>query len=377
MFRHSALLPLLALAACKDDDRDSAVPGDGLLWEVVAEGLDGPADAAPGPDGVDVFWVTDGDVSQALFRGGVGAAPQEVASFDHPRGVVVSADGATVFIGDRAGVWSLPTAGGTPERMPGTEGLAVAHLDRSGDTLLATGTLDGAGVVVSLVGGAANTVAQGFQGTPTGALLLPDGRHVVAVAESAGYGSLYTVREGQATRLVAGMTVGQPTGLALFGDDHTVMVSSLAGDGSAQVVLVDPDTGGTSIYNEVVSENRGAGGLHRAEAAAVWTWAGFARGTEGRVYSISPCSGITCLGNDTAAAVDPNAFCLSACGTAYGQCSTQVLTEFNACLDQADVDCRNDGDCSAAYGACYDVLIPAQRACDDQQQACLTNTCTG
>jgi hypothetical protein len=128
-------------------------------------------------------------------------------------------------------------------------------------------------------------------------LALADG---VAVASNgkvyvAGYrgavstqGVVLEVDGGRTRPLVNGVRLGSPAGIALTLDESLLLVSSLAADGSAQVLLVDLASGATSIFNDVIGANRASGGLHRAHRASYLAWVDRGLPGQGRIYGVEP-----------------------------------------------------------------------------------------
>jgi hypothetical protein len=268
-----------------------------------------PLDAVPAPDGAVVYFLARTTTGRpGVFRvpatGGPTAILATGAPLMAPRGLVVSADGRTLYIADPAApgggaIFALATTGGQPRRLAGTTGLRPRALDliRRGerDVLYVAGghASIGRAAVWRLVpgdgrpptpvfNGAASLVADGIAVTANGEIFLAAraGRADVT-------GLVLKIKDGVARPLVSGVRLGRPAGLALTLDEATLLVSSLARDGTAQVLLVDLASGGVSTFNDVIGANRHSGGLHRAQGANVFAWADVQR-RGGGVYLVAP-----------------------------------------------------------------------------------------
>lgn len=269
---------VLHLMACSEDTTATGTTGPEV---VPVSSADHPLDAATTADGATVFFVTDGASGSALFRATEGA-PVRLATFTHATSLVVARDGATVYVGEAAGgVLAVPVAGGDPVQVPGTEGFSVAMLDLTDRLILAGADADGTpGVfVVAAAGGTPETVVTGLEAAPTGVLQLPEGDFAVALPA----GRIVRAEGATGTTLYQGEALGTPPGMALSPDGQ-LMISSLSAEGTAQVVFLDLATGATSIFDDVIGANTGAGGLHKAAEAAVYAWADAI--PPGRVYRI-------------------------------------------------------------------------------------------
>jgi hypothetical protein len=123
---------------------------------------------------------------------------------------------------------------------------------------------------------------------PAGIVAARDG--TLFIADLAGAVSRLST-SGSLSQIAGGIITGMPAGIALTPDDRTVAVSSKSpGDGTAQVQLIDLQTGGVSIFNKVTGANRNPGGLHGARDAGgptgKYAWADVQR--PGRVYRLEP-----------------------------------------------------------------------------------------
>lgn len=266
------MMVLTLLVACAEDE-SSTTPMGPTVAPVAAATR--PLDAMPSADGAAIYFVT----ATGLFRA-TEADPVALAPLTDATSLVVADD--VVFVGTADGVVTVPTTGGEASPLPGTEGFQVGMLDLT-DRLIVAGAdaLGRPGVfAVELTGGAPVEVVTGLPEVPTGVLALAGGDYAVALPS----GEVLRAQGRESERLYAGETLGAPAGMALAPTGE-LMISSLAAEGTAQVVLLDLATGEASIFDEVIGANRGAGGLHAAQEASVFAWAGVA--SEGRVYRIS------------------------------------------------------------------------------------------
>ncbi len=186
--------------------------------------------------------------------------------------LVLSADGATIFVGDReGGIFAVPAAGGAPAVLAGTEGFEVSHLDRDGAQIVFVGT-DAEGVAgiwsAPIGGGEVAEIEVGLEAAPTGILALGGGELIVAHAS----GLVERIGGAAEGALVEGERLGAPTGMAVSADGVTLMVSSLSAAGTAQVLLVPLDGGEPGVFDDVIGENRSAGGLRCTADVSVCVW---------------------------------------------------------------------------------------------------------
>ncbi len=293
----------LGMSACRGGGSQASRLGDSSIASVkVVATVAGPTDAAPSPDG-SVFYLLGNDNSQASIQrvpasGGTPAILHLGAPLRSPKGVAVSTDGSQVFVADPlAGrVFSVPSAGGTPSVVAGTEGRSPRGLDviagQGSDIIYFTGVdpADGAPGVFSVpaAGGAVTVVAKGSP------LVSPD---AVVVTGSAVYlsdrggatnrGAVFKV-SGSAVIKVTDVALGDPGGVSVTANGKTLLVSSQnPATGADQVLLVDLATGKTGTVTKVIGANHNsAGGVHRAFHGTVFAWADDRR--SGRVYRVEP-----------------------------------------------------------------------------------------
>ncbi|HET7503469.1 MAG TPA: hypothetical protein VFK02_20750 [Kofleriaceae bacterium] len=234
------------------------------MTKVSSGGFQSPTDAVASPDGRTFYFAAwDDQLTPAVFQ--VSAEPGSTATpiaagdpLDAPLGLVLSCDGATLYVADMGGdagaLLAVPTTGGTASAVaasgltrPG--GLAMA---RDCKSLFATGRLDDgtpALFQVPLAGGDARVV---YSGQP---LIAPTGVHVddhgVAwvmdhQAQGAdGEGVLFAIPSdgSKATVVISNLRMGTPGGVSLTAGGGTAVMPTRDADGNAQLTSVDIATG--------------------------------------------------------------------------------------------------------------------------------------
>jgi hypothetical protein len=321
----SSFLLVCLLAACTAPAATPTVQPTGLPLandvlrrvEAVAqpEKYSAPFDATPNPDGTMIYFtaVTEGGaggVYQVTAGGGEVVVLHEGAPFAEPQGIAISTDGQTLYIADQAAagggnVFVLPTTGGTPTPLAGSEGLKprAVEVGREGanDVLFVTGS-DPRSKLPALVrfplaGGEQQVVAAGAPLVePSGIAIAHDGTVFVADRSAAGEGrgSMFRINGEKIETIASGFrTSGPVVGAALTSDDTTLLVSSLAeADQSAQALLINLKTLEQALFNKVIGANSGAGGLHRAYNRNFFAWADARpprpRLPGGGVYALEP-----------------------------------------------------------------------------------------
>jgi DNA-binding beta-propeller fold protein YncE len=271
--------------------------------ELVAHlsGQNKPLDASPDPTGKVIYFTTKGPRGAALFAvpadGSKAAVVVSSASLREPTGVAVSNDGKRVFVADRrAGhILVVRVRDGVSHVLAGTQGTAPRGLEiqnRAGKELVVyTGrSTDGSPAVLRIGARGAAKPSIVLKGAP---LRKPDG---VAISRTGaiyvtdhgtGGGRVLKIDGSTVTTVASGVKLGDPAGIALTFDESKLLVSSLnEARGTAQVLIVDTATGMTSVFDDVISANHSAGGLHRARAAVPMGWADVSR--SGRVYRVDP-----------------------------------------------------------------------------------------
>lgn len=310
----SAGLVLLCLALVAIGMALSAGRGEaasGLTVTLLAQGgvaFTYPLDATPDPTGAAVYFVARTASGEAgVFRVPTAGGPvQNVlvgAPLVAPRGIVMSTDGQTLYVADpEAGgggaVFALAATGGPANVVAGMGGTRPRALDLvregQGDVLYVAGvdprnrradvwrlTPIGAGSRTSILRGSPLAVIDGVAVASSGEVFVA-GRS----GNSDRTDVVLRLASGRHHRLVRTVNLGNPAGIALTPDESTLLVSSLAADGTSQVLIVDLASGGLSTFNDVIGANRGSGGLHRSHQANYYAWAGIGR--QGGVYGVGP-----------------------------------------------------------------------------------------
>lgn len=276
-------LLLLPLAACADDDTtplaDVTVMSDHAVF----------GDAAISPDGsVGFFAGRDGDTA-VVARLAADGTPTDLvrgAPLLSARGLV-AIDASSVYVADETGDAIYEVGAGAPRIVDGTSGThpRAVELDAAG-TLYWVGQDGGAPAVFSLAGGSRHVVAKDARFTALGGIDVA-GDGTVYVTDDGG--SVFEVSGATVSVLAAGVTLGDPAGIALTGDDRTVLVSSLDATGHSQVLLLDASTGSRSTFDDVIGANTGSGGLHRAQDATdrfIWCGSTVGNGGPGTVFRV-------------------------------------------------------------------------------------------
>lgn len=285
----------------------TALPGGGVPYQH-------PLDATPDPDGQAVYFVATTESGEpAVFRVPAAGGEVEVVYAGAPlvsaRSLVISGDGNTLYIADpMAGgglVFALQLQGGLAAPAPlvasvrtGARALDLVSVDGA-DRLYIGGTDPRSGeAAVYRLALAQGTIETLHTGTP---LAVVDGLaaahsgavYIATVASDIdAAGRVLRLRDGTIESVIEPVQLGRPAGVALSLDEGTLFVSSLAEDGTAQVVIADLATGATSPFSEVIGANQDSGGLHRAHNRDLFAWADAGRGRSasgnaGNVYAIA------------------------------------------------------------------------------------------
>jgi hypothetical protein len=310
--RLAALLGILAVtvAACSDET-DGRALGDETIRSVTVvteeDDFRDAIDAALTPDGEDVYFTATNSQGPGVFHvpatGGRAVAIATGSPLQGPVGIAT--DGTRIYVADPevgnatgkpGAVLSLPSSGGRPTPVPGTEGTAARGLEvvREGDAemLYFTGRdpLDGTvGVFKIPATGATSptTVSKGAPWVSPEAVTVTKAGVVYATDRGAadGGGGVFRITPASTTR-IADIRAPVLAGVALTLDESLLLVSSLSAGGTDQVLLIDLVTGRTGIFSKTIGKNRAGAGLHRARNANVFAWADVQR--PGRVYRLDP-----------------------------------------------------------------------------------------
>jgi DNA-binding beta-propeller fold protein YncE len=318
-FWHSAgrttALGVLALGAttagfsCSSDEPEAQKPAGGAT---ITEGAEAPSpfDATPDPDGNILYFTAVGENGPTVFKAAIGGAPaalHEGDPFVSPFGIAISTDGQQLFVSDPGAdsgndlgqLFVLPTAGGAPTALAGTEdtvprSLEVANEDGQ-DQIYFTGTnkTDGQPGVfkVSAAGGAVTTVVKGSPlRDPSGIVVAKSGTIFVAdtIGSDGRVANIVVVKDGVATIFATGLAVGYPCGIALSTDETTLFVSALDPlTLTDAIAVISTVTGEYSLVSQGANGTTNIGeffesaGLHRAKNANIFAWADSSAGPAG------------------------------------------------------------------------------------------------
>lgn len=282
----------------RDGGLDASLPTTGptTFTEVASGTFEAPTDAVVSPDGTDFYFAAfdasthdpaiftvpaDGSSAPTVLHAG--------APFAYPSGLVLSADGTTIYVADPAAdpeddgiegaIFSIPAAGGAPATVS-ISGLVEPNalaLNAAGDQLFASGrTSAGAPAIFRAIrsGGAAVTIASGAPlVAPTGLFVDPSGLVWVLdhLAEGdAGPGVLFTVSSaGVVTEIASGLSLGTPGGVSTTAGGGTVIVGTRDEEGLATLTSIDVATGAASTV-ALPTTFFDPAGLRTARAAGVF-----------------------------------------------------------------------------------------------------------
>jgi sugar lactone lactonase YvrE len=215
--------------------------------------------------------------------------------FETARSLVVNAEDNTIYVAGRKdgdnGIWAVSVDGGAVKAIAGSNAWLPQGLDlveeQQTDMLYFTGTDPGTGDQgvwrVQLPDGAVQAVPGAVPvEAADGVARSTDAVYVVGTGTNGG--TLIRIKDGASSKMVDGITLGTPAGIALTLDESTLLVSALADDGSSEVVLVNLDDASVTTFNDVIKANTGSGGVHRAKDENTFVWAGSTN--TGTVYKI-------------------------------------------------------------------------------------------
>jgi DNA-binding beta-propeller fold protein YncE len=271
-----------------------------------------PLDSAPDSNATNIYFTAGSPSSPGVFRvpadGGAAVALLVGKPFVAPTGIAVSSDDQHIYVADpqsddasgKVGqIFVIPASGGAAVALAGSAGTAPRIIDvvnEGGQEMLYfTGNdpTDGQAGVFKLPAAGAGAPTVVAKGAP---LVEPEGVTVTQAgvayvtdrsAAGAGFGSVFKIAGGIATKIVERVRVGSPAGLALTKDDAVLLVSALQPDReSDQVLLVKLDTLETGSVTKVIAQNQQAGGVHRARNRNVFSWIDRSAGGSGKVYRI-------------------------------------------------------------------------------------------
>lgn len=281
-----------------------------------------PLDTVPSLDGATFYFTaynpTAGQEGMGVFKvpaaGGAVTKLFSGAPLASPFGIALSSDGNILYIADSVAghdpnkqdvasagslgrIYKMPTDGGAPQVVMGTEGYRPRGLELSrqgtDDLLYFTGqdpTSGAPGVyrVSTTAGGGTVAVASGAPfGDPSGVAIASNGDIYVADSSTGdrSLAQVIKVSGGAATVLVSGIQAGFPAGIALTRSETLALVSGRNADNnSSQVYRVNLATKELTTLSSGVAGNTDPGGLHRARNADIFSWTDLAAGDRGRVY---------------------------------------------------------------------------------------------
>lgn len=266
--------------------------------EVAAGDLERAVDAARSPTGEATYFLGDVDGVTGLHQARAGAPRKIAGGLVGASSLVITSDGVAAVVaaehdGGR-GLARVELADGELAWLDGAAERSARGLDLvrgdAGDVVVFTGAdAEGPGVFrLALAGGDAERLAgfpadallDGVAMTADGSLFVADGR-----------GKVWHAAAGAApTEVLAGVRVGDPAGVALTLDESTLLVSSLSAAGTSQVILLDTAAFTTTVFSDVIGENVGSGGVHRALDENQFAWSGVTKPRPGEgsgvVYDI-------------------------------------------------------------------------------------------
>jgi len=216
---------------------------------VANEGFTSPSDAVVSNDGSTIFFAAFTETDNAAIfsvpsTGGTAVIVFEGLPLEYVSGLVLSLDGATLYIAESAGgpdgeggIYSMPTSGAMPSEVMAT-GLSFPNalaLDMEGAMLIVSGqTSMGVPAVfrVPLGGGTAMPVASGGElVSPTGVYVDPSTNDIwlldhLAVGAN-GQGVLWKIHGTDLpVEVVSGMRLGTPAGVSLTAGGGTAVIAS-------------------------------------------------------------------------------------------------------------------------------------------------------
>jgi DNA-binding beta-propeller fold protein YncE len=295
---------------------DGGGPGSGQIGTISKAANDttftSPFDATPSPDGKSVYFTAigsdgTGGVFTSTASGGMATRLDTGSVLVSPFGIAISPDGKELYVADPAAdddvnnlygaIYVLPSAGGTPTVLGGTQGLVPRSVTVAGSNLYFTGgasAKSSPGVYqTSLSGGMPKTIAKGAPFVdPSGLAVAQSGDIYVVdtVASSSRLASVLLVHGGQVSEFVADLGVGYPAGCALVQDESALLVSGLDTSTQKDVVYrVSPLAGSPQVtsFNKTIGAYSESAGLHRALQADIYAWADSRANNTGTVYVLS------------------------------------------------------------------------------------------
>lgn len=278
-------------------------PGPVDIDRLEAAGTSGftlPFDAAPDRTAQFLYFSALGPNGPSIFKvastGGAAIALHEGEPLEGPLGVLLSSDDSSVFVADVAAqvdtdvgvIFSVPSTGGAPVRIAGTENTRPVALDvvneNGADQIYFLGTDPASGnkavMKVSASGGQVQVVRSGAP------LIEPSG---IAVSRT---GTIYVLdASGFVYRfegtdppdiLLEDIKTGFPAGIALTLDESRLVVSALDSfTGKDLLYAIILATGDVATFNQGIESFVEAGGVHRARDTDAFAWSDLIGGPNG------------------------------------------------------------------------------------------------
>ncbi|HVV88435.1 MAG TPA: hypothetical protein VHE35_35575 [Kofleriaceae bacterium] len=284
LFLAAPALPTL-LAACADDGAGLPADPPSSVTLVAWGGFTAPTDAVSSPDGATFYFAArDGQGQPAIFSvssepGSTAHARQAGAPLAGPTGLVMSCDGATLYVADPSGVYSMPAAGGalTAVAVGGVDhatGLAMAS---DCTTLYATGrTTDDQPALFSFptTGGIARIVHMGQPLVEPSGMFIDD-LNVAWVMDALaagqdGPGVLFAIPSdgSTATPVMSNLHMGSPGGVSLTAGGGTAVIPTRDVSNKTQLTTVKIATG--AVVNVPAPDILAPAGIRVARGAGVF-----------------------------------------------------------------------------------------------------------
>jgi hypothetical protein len=314
----SAVALALSHVGCSNSAPANADAGPMPSTTVVPATMSGtftsPMDATPDPTGAIIYFTAvDGNGNGAIFSvpasGGAATELFGGTPLVSPFGITISDDGSQLYVADpgadmssvngRGAVFNLPSSGGTPTSVSGTEGTLPRGVDFSKSVIYFTNTTDPVNRVsgVSTIpasGGSPTVLASGAPfDDPSGVVVTQSGDVYVLDASAAAshLAAVIKVSGGAATTFASDINVGYPSGITITMDQSQLIVSAIDPTSRTDVVdFINLATNATTTFNDQISTFHESAGLHRARNANVLGWAdstASTMNTQGIVFAIT------------------------------------------------------------------------------------------
>lgn len=257
-----------------------------------------PFDGTPSPNADKIYFtaLTEDSAPAVFMVDAAGGAPTKLHSGDPleaPFSLVTSVDGGTIYVADlsadaetetRGRIFAMPSGGGVPTSMTGSEGTRPRSLDlvqeNGADVLYFTGLDDQGQPAVFRMeasGGSATVVHAGAPlSDPSGLAVANNGTIYVADSQAAidGSGAVVRIENGTATVIAGEMALGFPAGIALELDGSALYVSGFQPEKATSMVYrVTLADNAVVTFDDGIAQNIESAGLHRAHQTNVYAWA--------------------------------------------------------------------------------------------------------